>query len=74
MSGSRRGSEDTEESVGQRVTRIQLTKEAGGGLGLSIGSLVTSCKTYNVNLSDPSCGPWWADGEARHLRQERGGG
>ena len=38
MSGSRRGSEDTEESVGQRVTRIQLTKEAGGGLGLSIGS------------------------------------
>ena len=36
MSGSRRGSEDTEE--GPRVARIQLTKEDGGGLGLSIGS------------------------------------
>ena len=37
MSGSTRGSADTEEGQ-QRVARIQLTKEHGGGLGLSIGN------------------------------------
>ena len=37
VSGSRRGSADTEEGQ-QRVARIQLTKEHGGGLGLSIGN------------------------------------
>ena len=37
VSGSRRGSADTEEAQ-QRVARIQLTKEHGGGLGLSIGN------------------------------------
>merc|ERR1740129_1767165 len=36
VSSSRRGSEDTEAGQEQRLARIQLTKEPGGGLGLSI--------------------------------------
>ena len=38
LSSSRRGSEDPEAGQEQRLARIQLTKEQGGGLGLSIGS------------------------------------
>ena len=45
LSSSRRGSEDTEEAQEPRVARIQLTKEPGGGLGLSIGT-VLSCSEY----------------------------
>ena len=38
VSSSRRGSEDTDAGQEQRLARIQLTKEPGGGLGLSIGN------------------------------------
>ena len=40
LSSSRRGSEDTEAGQQQRLVRIQLTKEPGGGLGLSIGNVI----------------------------------